>query len=56
MTQQSSEKEVFFHVGLGKTATTYLQYQFFPKLRGIHYANLMHGVSGPRTEPGTLFR
>ncbi len=37
MTQQSSEKEVFFHVGLGKTATTYLQYQFFPKLRGIHY-------------------
>ena len=37
MAKESSEKEVFFHVGLGKTATTYLQYQFFPKLRGIHY-------------------
>ena len=37
MAQHCSEKEVFFHVGLGKTATTYLQYQFFPKLRGIHY-------------------
>ena len=29
--------EIFFHVGLGKTATTYLQYEFFPKLRGIRY-------------------
>ncbi len=31
------EKEIFFHVGLGKTASTYLQYQVFPKLTGIHY-------------------
>lgn len=31
------EKEIFFHVGLGKTATTYLQYKVFPKLKGVHY-------------------
>lgn len=29
--------EIYFHVGLGKTASTYLQYAFFPKLTGIHY-------------------
>lgn len=29
--------EIFFHVGLGKTASTYLQYAFFPKLKGINY-------------------
>ena len=29
--------EIFFHIGLGKTATTYLQYEFFPKLQGIYY-------------------
>lgn len=28
---------VFFHVGLGKAASTYLQYEFFPKLQDIHY-------------------
>ena len=28
---------VFFHVGTGKTGTTFLQYRVFPKLRGIHY-------------------
>lgn len=28
---------VFFHVGLGKVASTYLQHSFFPKLRGVHY-------------------
>lgn len=32
-----SAKEIFFHVGLGKTASTYLQYQVFPKLKGIYY-------------------
>ncbi len=31
------EKEIYFHVGLGKVASTYLQYAFFPKLEGIHY-------------------
>lgn len=29
--------QVFFHVGLGKVASTYLQYRFFPYLQGIHY-------------------
>jgi hypothetical protein len=31
------DKQVFFHVGLGKVASTYLQYRFFPRLRGLHY-------------------
>lgn len=30
-------KKVFFHVGLGKVASTYLQYRFFPYLKGITY-------------------
>ncbi len=30
-------KEIFFHVGLSKTASTYLQNKFFNKLRGINY-------------------
>lgn len=34
---QNQKPLVFFHVGLGKTASTYLQYAFFPKLDGIHY-------------------
>lgn len=29
--------EIYFHVGLGKVASTYLQYKVFPKLQGIHY-------------------
>ncbi len=29
--------EIFFHVGLGKAASTYLQYAFFPRLTGITY-------------------
>lgn len=28
---------VYFHVGLGKVASTYLQYRFFPKLQGLQY-------------------
>lgn len=28
---------IFFHVGLGKTGSTYLQYHFFPKLQGVRY-------------------
>lgn len=31
------QKEIFFHVGLGKTATTYLQYKVFPKFKGVYY-------------------
>ncbi len=30
-------KEVFFHVGLGKVASTYLQYKVFPKFKNIRY-------------------
>jgi len=34
---QKNQPQIFFHVGLGKTASTYLQYEVFPKLKGIHY-------------------
>lgn len=37
MTDTNKQKDIYFHVGLGKTATTYLQYRFFPKMKGIHY-------------------
>jgi len=30
-------KEIYFHVGTGKTGTTYLQYKVFPKFKGIYY-------------------
>lgn len=33
----TDQPEVYFHVGLGKVASTYLQYNVFPKLKGIHY-------------------
>ena len=33
----SQAPEVFFHVGLSKTGTTFLQYRVFPKLQGLHY-------------------
>ena len=32
-----SSKQVNFHIGMGKVASTYLQYRFFPKLKGVHY-------------------
>lgn len=31
------EQEIYFHVGLGKVASTYLQHEFFPKLQSIDY-------------------
>ena len=31
------KKEIFFHVGTGKTGTTYLQYRVFPKFKGLYY-------------------
>jgi hypothetical protein len=34
--------EIFFHVGLGKTGSTYLQERFFPALKGIHYIPTLH--------------
>ena len=33
----TTNKEVFFHVGLGKVASTYLQYKVFPKFKNIRY-------------------
>ena len=34
---QNTKPEIYFHPGLGKTGTTYLQYKFFPRLKGITY-------------------
>lgn len=33
----SQQPEIFFHVGLGKVASTYLQYDVFPYFEGIRY-------------------
>lgn len=33
----SKSPEIYFHVGLGKTGTTFLQYQVFTELKGIQY-------------------
>ncbi len=35
--QDGGNPELYLHVGLGKTGTTYLQYHFFPKLKGVRY-------------------
>lgn len=32
-----TEQEIYFHVGLGKVASTYLQQAVFPRLQGVHY-------------------
>lgn len=32
-----SEQNIFFHVGLSKTGSTFLQQNVFPKLKGIYY-------------------
>ncbi|TXB62623.1 sulfotransferase family protein [Phaeodactylibacter luteus] len=32
-----NQPEIYFHVGLGKVASTYLQHRFFPKLKHIYY-------------------
>jgi len=37
MSQDQKHYTLFCHVGLGKTASTYLQYKFFPKLQDICY-------------------
>jgi hypothetical protein len=37
VTRDPNEFEVFFHVGLGRAASTYLQNRIFPKLNGIRY-------------------
>ena len=35
--QKYSHPEVYFHVGLGKVASKYLQFSVFPNFRNIHY-------------------
>jgi hypothetical protein len=32
-----NKPEIFFHVGMGKAASTFLQYNVFPRFRNIHY-------------------
>lgn len=32
-----AEKKIYFHVGTGKTGTTYLQIKVFPFVKGLHY-------------------
>lgn len=32
-----NKPEIFFHVGMGKAASTFLQYNVFPKFRNVHY-------------------
>jgi len=34
---ETTGKAVFFHVGTGKTGTTFLQYRVFPKLKNVRY-------------------
>jgi len=33
----SKSPAIYFHVGLGKTGTTFLQYQVFPQFKGVDY-------------------
>ncbi len=35
--ESSSSPNIFFHLGIGKTGTKFLQYDFFPKLQGVYY-------------------
>ncbi len=37
MKEENLQKSIYFHVGTGKTGTTYLQYRVFPKLKAIYY-------------------
>lgn len=32
-----NKPEIYFHVGMGKVASTYLQYDVFPKFKDVHY-------------------
>ncbi len=34
---ETQQKKIFTHVGLGKTGTTFLQYRVFPKFEGLYY-------------------
>ena len=47
-----SQPEIYFHVGLGKVASTYLQHRFFPKLQGLYYIP----TNRYRRSPGIISR
>ena len=36
---KQSKPEIYFHVGLGRTATTFMQQSVFPKFKNIYYIN-----------------
>ncbi len=35
--EKQKSPEIYFHVGLGRTATTFMQCSVFPEFKGIHY-------------------
>jgi len=37
MQKATDKPEVYIHPGMGKTASTFLQYNVFPRIRGLHY-------------------
>lgn len=45
-------QKIFFHVGLSKTGSTFLQQQIFPKLPGIHYVPTVKYRHALRLIPG----
>lgn len=55
----SSKKKIFFHVGTGKTGTTFLQYRAFPKFKGVHYIQRTSYRKAPEiiaaTDADTIF-
>jgi hypothetical protein len=48
--------DVFFHIGLHKTATTWFQKQFFPSLDGVHVLHTRHvtKIPNPGADGATL--
>ncbi len=43
-----NKPDIYFHVGLGKVASTFLQHRFFPKLKGICYIQRTKYRSAPK--------
>ena len=55
MARDPSEYQIFYHVGLGKAASTYLQDRVFPKLESIRYVprDRTAGIKNLLSAPGT---
>lgn len=55
----SAEKKIYFHVGTGKTGTTFLQYRAFPFFKGITYIQRTSYRKAPEiinsADSGTFF-